>query len=184
MSSSKNSSVQLENAPPSHDGEEQPLISTNNGIETFEGGRGGGNGIFSSLSNLLQNTLGAGVFGIPMAIASTGLGGGIGALVIVCVLSAFTLHVLGVLVKENNSKSYQGLITTILGKGVAVFSEILIVLGQFGSSVIALILIRDNLHSVVQYFSNGIVVWYTDRRFLLGMFVLLPGALSFLPRLK
>lgn len=90
---SSNTSVQLSDAPPDDEG--TPLLR-----DDAPDASGATNGLFSSASNLTQNTLGAGVFGIPMAIASTGLGGGIAALVLVCVISAFTLNVLGQLVKR------------------------------------------------------------------------------------
>lgn len=172
----KAGSVQLSDGIEDGEGEEKPLLSDGAAVPS--------NSLFSSASNLTQNTLGAGVFGIPMALASTGLGGGVAALVLVCVVSAFTLQVLGKLVKQTRTRTYQGLLTVTMGKGVAVVAECLIVVGQFGGSVISLMLIRDNLYSVVHFFSGGVSEWYTDRKFLLGMFVLLPGALAFLPRLK
>ncbi len=132
-----------------------------------------------SFFNLSQNVLGAGAFAIPAAIASTGLGGGIFLLLLIACIAMFTLLVLTYFTNTLQQQTYQGIITHTLGKRFAFAAQLLVLFYTYGSAIIYLQLIRDNLSFPLQHFFGD--YWYTDRRFLLTVYtVVLPGPLSYL----
>jgi amino acid permease len=132
-----------------------------------------------SFFNLSQNVLGAGAFSIPSAIAATGLGGGIFMLLIIACIGIFTLLVLTYFTNTLQQQTYQGIITHTLGKRVAFAAQLLVLFYTFGSAVIYLQMIRDNLTVPLQHFLG--VHPYTDRRLLITLYTIcIPGPLSYL----
>lgn len=103
-------------------------------------------------------------------------------LLVVAFIAMFTLLVLTYLVNTLNQQTVQGLITHTLGKRVAFGAQLLILFYTFGSAVIYLQMIRDNISTPFSYwFGNE---WYTDPRFLVTLYtVCIPGPLSYLKKM-
>ena len=132
-----------------------------------------------SFFNLSQNVLGAGAFAIPAAIAATGRGGGVFLMLFVASMAIFTLLALTYFTNTLNQQTYQGLVRHILGKRAAVVTQVLILFYGYGSGIIYLQLVRDNLQVPFQHWFG--YAWYTDRRFLIAIYtMLLPWPLSYL----
>ena len=133
-----------------------------------------------SFFNLSQNVLGAGAFSIPSAVAATGLGGGVFLLLVIAFIGIFTFLVLTYFTNTLQQQTYQGIITHTLGKRVAFAAQLLVLFYTFGSAVIYLQMIRDNLSVPLQHFVGG-DVWYTNPKFLITIYTIcLPGPLSYL----
>jgi amino acid permease len=132
-----------------------------------------------SFFNLSQNVLGAGAFAIPASVAATGLGGGIFLLLLIAVIAMFTLLVLTYFTNTLRQQSYQGIITHTLGKRVAFVAQLLVLFYTYGSAIIYLQLIRDNLSVPLQEFFGQHV--YTNKLLLLTLYTIaVPGPLSYL----
>jgi amino acid permease len=133
-----------------------------------------------SFFNLSQNVLGAGAFAIPSAVAATGLGGGVFLLLLIAFIGMFTLLILTYFTNTLQQQTYQGIITHTLGKRVAFVAQLLVLFYTFGSAVIYLQMIRDNLALPLQHWF-GEDHFYTNPKFLITIYTIcLPGPLSYL----
>lgn len=103
-----------------------------------------------SIYNLFSSVLGAGVLGLPHAVAAWGLLPGLLMVVPFALVSFYTLRLLGWLGELTGAKSYRHLAELTLGRRFPVASRLVsvaIFLNTFGSLVVYLIVLGDLIPS-------------------------------------
>jgi len=135
------------------------------------------NGIFRKNISLWEATallvpIGAGVLGIPYAVAQVGLFIGILYIIILGgIMMALNLLVGEIMVRTKGKKQLVGLAKRYLGTTGQVFMSVIIYLGLFGTLVVYIIGIGESLATI---FSGGAFFWSTVF-FLLGSIVIFIG---------
>jgi len=139
-------------------------------------------GVGSSIFNLANAALGAGILAFPYAFKSCGLLLGV---IITCVLvslAAFTLHIVSYIAYQNRCNSYQEVIFSAFGRKGQLFSEFILLSYLTGACVVYLTVIGDCAQPAIVYYTNLFIedaqdAIYTDRKFIISVL----GALFVFP---
>lgn len=119
----------------------------------------------SSLCNLLNTIVGAGVLAMPFALSSTGIVGGIFILIISAVTSGFGLYFLaGCALKLKRGEASFHKITDMTFPSVSFLFDAIIAIKCFGVTVTYLILIGDVMPQVVRMIKSDL----PDKSFLVS----------------
>ena len=131
--------------------------------------------------NLIKGYLGAGLLGLPYGFKSSGL---LAGLFTIAVLATVSTHCMLILVsckqalRTRGAVSYTDVVHHTLGPRSARFAEIVLILMQYGFTVVYLVYVADNLHGIFD------VDMFTGRVYVLLIVFPLFFALSLIPSLN
>ncbi|QSL64072.1 hypothetical protein MERGE_000227 [Pneumocystis wakefieldiae] len=140
----------------------------------------------SSLCNLLNTIVGAGVLAMPFALSSTGIVGGIFILIISAVTSGFGLYFLaGCALKLKRGEASFHKITDMTFPSVSFLFDAIIAIKCFGVTVTYLILIGDVMPQVVRMIKSDLPdkSFLVSRHFWVTIFMAIITPFMFLRRL-
>ncbi|XP_057291094.1 sodium-coupled neutral amino acid transporter 7-like [Hydractinia symbiolongicarpus] len=118
--------------------------------------------------------LGAGLLNFPQAYMNAG-----GIEIAITLQAGLLIFIIGAFLilarcaDHSQAATYQDVLLYMLGKRVKNVSQIFIALYFFGSAMTYIIIIGEQLSSVLEFASNTSGNWYTDKRFLFCLFALL-----------
>ena len=110
-----------------------------------------------SVFNLCVASIGAGLLSFPYAFKDTGVAGGLTVCVVFMVLGGLGLHVLAkaALSLREFPDSYQSLLEAIIGRKVAVFATLTMLLYLAGSCIVYLTVVGNLLSPLIKSFTGG-----------------------------
>jgi len=153
-----------------YDSEAQPSKYPVNKSQTVPHGT-----VASSILNLANGAIGAGVLAFPYAYRDTGLIAGFVVTVIMIGLLAFSLHVVSRVTDQFKARTYQELVGTLLGKKIQKVCEVMLVLYLVGSCIAYMTVMGDIIGPVARHWAGH--HFYTTRDFLIvsfAIFVMFP----------
>ena len=99
--------------------------------------------------------MGAGQLTLAYAMKEMGLAVGVVSLALFCVLNVYALAVLAVHTKRERSTSYPDLIQKVLGKKARFLVECALLLNTWGTGLVYLIVLKEQLHILLHRWSGG-----------------------------
>jgi len=118
--------------------------------------------------------LGAGLLNFPQAYMRAG-----GVEIAISMQFGLLLFIIGAFLilarcaNHSQATTYQDVILFMLGRRVKEVTQIFIAIYFFGSAITYMIIIGEQLSSVIMYASGKSNVWYVDKRFCFSMFALI-----------
>jgi sodium-coupled neutral amino acid transporter 11 len=146
---------------------------------------GGESNLFSSVVNLTNTILGAGLLAIPFAFRLSGLGLGLGFLAFIWLASALSFDVLGRAAQLTGLYTYKEIAARSCGKPLAIISELCILLYTFLSLVSRPIILSQYLVTVFASWTSpndpaGVPFILTQRWFFITVVLVIIYPLTFL----
>lgn len=106
----------------------------------------------SSCFNLVSATLGAGVLALPSAMAHSGIALGIGALIVICLATVYSVYLLMAVSEIVGLSSYEELGSAILGRSIEKVTTIMVVSFCWGVGVMFVVVMGDVVSPLIERF--------------------------------
>lgn len=100
-------------------------------------------GYLSGIFNLAGSSLGAGILALPSAMHTSGIIMGTIYLIVIFLLTVFSLRILALAATKTGIKSYEGMARQLFGRGGDVFTAIVMFVKCFGACVAYVICVSD-----------------------------------------
>lgn len=141
-------------------------------VEELVAKQGAGGGMLSSVANMANSILGAGIIGLPYAMSRSGFFMGIFLLVILSVITDWTIRLIVINAKLSGTKSYIGIMNRCFGSSGRAAVSFFQFAFAFGGMCAFGIIIGDTIPHVIRFIfpnlSSVPVLWlFTDRRFII-----------------
>eukprot|EP01080_Neovahlkampfia_damariscottae_P009151 gene9151-1239_t len=161
--------------------EAQPLISdsTVKGIQIedttyYKENEEGQAGILSTVINIANAAVGAGVLALPYAFRCAGLIGGIVILTLTLLMTIYSLRMIVHSVEKTKKYNYDEVLQAAFGKFFGIFMRLLLVLITTGNQIVYLIILGDSfppfLSALNTHFLQGRLHWlFLNRYFITGV---------------
>jgi len=118
---------------------------------------------FGTTMNVVNGTMGAGVLLFPNQFARLGLAVGVSSLFIAAVLMVSTLHIIGKAGHISNATNFQKVVKTYVGKAAGKGTSLTITLYTLGTCTSYLILIADQIETLIkrQWLTKKVIILIT-----------------------
>eukprot|EP01065_Artemidia_motanka_P004175 TRINITY_DN12001_c0_g2_i1.p2 TRINITY_DN12001_c0_g2~~TRINITY_DN12001_c0_g2_i1.p2 ORF type:complete len:494 (+),score=144.31 TRINITY_DN12001_c0_g2_i1:107-1588(+) len=140
--------------------------------------------LFSCIANLTNSIVGAGILGLPHGLRDCGYALGVGIMVVCCVLSSFSLHLLAQCAHffhlKRQPSSFYAVALEAIPKW-ALITDFAVVVNCFGNGATYLIVIADQMPKVMDFLGAGSTA--QNRRLWVLVAFAIVSPLSALPKL-
>eukprot|EP01080_Neovahlkampfia_damariscottae_P009150 gene9150-1238_t len=163
--------------------ESKPIYEAKEGIQVNEAPYNenqedeGNANIFSTVSNIANAAVGAGVLAVPYAFKCAGLIGGILILSFTISMTIYSLRMIVYCIEHTKKYNYDEVLQEAFGKFFGILMRILLGLITFGNQIVFLIILADSfpplLQTINQHIVGGKIHWiFLNRYFITGLITL------------
>ncbi|KAJ7096308.1 amino acid transporter [Mycena epipterygia] len=160
-----------------------PLLQTN-GVETSQqpdvdleqlaAKRVAGGGLFDSIANMANSILGAGIIGLPYAVSQAGFFTGLFLLVVLCVVTDWTIRLIVINAKMSGTHSYIDIMNHCFGSSGRAAVSFFQFAFAFGGMCAFGIIIGDTIPHVIRsifpdLYSVPVLYLLTNRKFVIAL---------------